>query len=62
MARIYKEPLYHKEGNIQKKALMMIMSIEGHIGIGDLLKEEDIQVKVEGHMIEEDIQIEDLLG
>ena len=40
---------------------MMIMSIEDHIGIGDPLKMGDIQVKVEGHLIEEDIQIEDLL-
>ena len=37
------------------------MSIEDHIGIGDSLKEEDIQVKVEGHLNEEDIWIEDLL-
>ena len=40
----------------------MIMSIEGHIGIRDPLKEGDIQVKVEGHLIEKDTQIEDLLG
>ena len=45
-----------------EKAVMMIMSIEDHIGIGDPLKEGDIQVKVEGHLIKEDIQIEDLLG
>ena len=59
---MYKEPLYHKEGNIQEKAAMMIMSIEDHIGIGNPLKEGDIQLKVEGHLIEEDTQIEDLLG
>ena len=41
---------------------MMIMLIEDHIGIGDPLKEGDIPVKVEGHLIEEDTQIEDLLG
>ena len=51
-----------KNGNIQEKAVMMIMLIEDHIGIGDPLKEGDIQVKVEGHLIEEDTQIEDLLG
>ena len=38
-AQIYKEPPYHEEGNIQEKAVMMIMSIEDHIGIGDPLKE-----------------------
>ena len=41
---------------------MMIMLIEDHIGISDLLKEGDIPVKVEGHLIKEDTQIEDLLG
>ena len=41
---------------------MMLMSIEDHIGIGDPLKEGDIQVKVEGHLNKEDIWIEDLLG
>ena len=59
---MYKEPPYHKGGNIQEKVVMMIMLIEGHIGIGDPLREGDIQVKVEGHLIEEDIWIEDLLG
>ena len=59
---MYKEPPYHKEGNIQEKAVMMILSIEDHIGIRDPLKEGDIQVKVEGHLIEGDTQIEDLLG
>ena len=39
----------------------MIMSIEDHIGIRDPLKEEDIQVKVEGHLIKDDIWREDLL-
>ena len=41
---------------------MVIMSIEDHIGIRDPLKEEGIQVKVEGYLIKEDIWIEDLLG
>ena len=40
---------------------MMIMFIEGHIGIRDPLREGDIQIRVEGHLIEEDILIEDLL-
>ena len=40
---------------------MMIMSIEDHIGIRDPLKEGDIQVRVEGHLVKEDIWI-DLLG
>ena len=41
---------------------MMIMLIEDHIGIGDPLKEGNIPVKVESHLIKEDTQIEDLLG
>ena len=41
---------------------MMTMLIEDHIGIGDPLKEGDIPFKVEGHLIEEDTPIEDLLG
>ena len=55
---MYKEPQYHEEGNIQEKAVMMIMLIVDHIGIGHLLKEGDTPVKVEGHLIEEDIHIE----
>ena len=62
VAITYKEPLYHEEGNIQEKAVMMRMSIEDHIGIRDPLKEGGIQVRVEGHLIKEDIWIEDLLG
>ena len=38
------------------------MLIEGHIEIKDLLKEEGIQIKVEGHLIKEDTLIEHLLG
>ena len=41
---------------------MMIMSVEDHIGIRDPLKEGDIQVKVEGHLIKGVIWIEHLLG
>ena len=58
VAHTYKEPPYHEEENIQEKAVMMIMPIEDNIGIRDPLKEEDIQIKVEGHLIEEDIPIE----
>ena len=36
---------------------MIIIPIEDHIGIGDPLKEEGTQVKVEGHPNEEDILI-----
>ena len=59
---MYRKPPYHKEGNIQEKAVMMIMLIEDHIRIGDPLKEGDILVKVEGQLIKEDTQIEYLLG
>ena len=37
------------------------MLIEDHIVIGDPLREGDIPVKVEGHLIKEDTWIEDLL-
>ena len=40
---------------------MMIMLVEGLIEIGDPLREGDIQIKVEGHLIE-DTLIENLLG
>ena len=40
---------------------MLIMLVEDHIGIRDPLKEGDILVKVEGHLIKEDTQIEDLV-
>ena len=59
---MYEEPPYQEEGNIQEKVVMMIMLIEGHIEIGDPLKEGDIQIKVEGHLIKEDILVEGLLG
>ena len=57
-AHIFKGPPYCKEGNIQERAVMMVISTEDHIEIGDPLKEGDIQVKVEGHWIEEDIPME----
>ena len=57
-----KEPPYQEGGNIQEKVVMMIMLIEGHIEIKDALTEGEIQMKVEGHLIKEDILIEDLLG
>ena len=59
---MYKEPPYHEGGNIQEKVVMMIMLIEGNMAIGDPLRVGDIQIKVEGHLIEDNIQIEDLLG
>ena len=40
---------------------MMIISIEDHIEIEDPLKEVGIPVRMEGHLIEEDTQIEGLL-
>ena len=40
---------------------MMMMIIEGHIGIEDPLREGDIQIKVEGSLTKEDTLIEDLL-
>ena len=57
-APIFKRPPYHKERNIQERAVMMIISTRDHIEIGDPLKEGDIQVKVESHWIAEDILIE----
>ena len=39
----------------------MMMTIEGHIEIGDSLREGDIKIKVEDPQTEEDIQMEDLL-
>ena len=59
---MYKEPPYQEGENIQEKVVVMIMLIEGHIEIRDPLREGDIQINVEGHLIEEDILIEDLLG
>ena len=59
---MYKEPPYQEGGNIQEKVVMIIMIVEGHIEIRDPLREGDIQIKVEGHLIKEDILIEDLLG
>ena len=57
-APIFKGPSYHKEGNTLDRVVRMIIPIGDHIGIGDPLKEEDIQVRVEGHLIKEDIPIE----
>ena len=39
----------------------MMMTIEGHIEIGDPLREGNIQIKVEDPLTKEDILIEDLL-
>ena len=41
---------------------MILIMIGEHIEIEDPLKEGDIIVKMEGHQIEEDAQIEDTLG
>ena len=57
-----KEPPYQEGGNIQEKVVMMTKLLEGHIEIEDYLREGDIQIKVEGHLIKEDTLIEDLLG
>ena len=54
-----KEPPHQEGGNIQEKVAMMI--IEGHIEIGDPLREGDIPIKVEDPLTEEDTLIEDLL-
>ena len=51
-AHMYKEPPYQEGGNIQEKVVMMIMLVEGHIEIRDPLREGDIQIKVEGHLIQ----------
>ena len=59
---MYEEPPYQEGGNIQEKVVMMTILIEGHIEIKDPLREGDIQIKVEGHLIKEDTLIEDLLG
>ena len=59
---MYKEPPYQEGGNIQEKVVMMTMVIEDHIEIKDPLREEDIKIKVESHLIKEDNLIGDLLG
>ena len=59
---MYKEPPYQEGGNIQEKVVMMIMLVEGHIEIEDPLKEGDIKIKVEGHLIKEDTLVKYLLG
>ena len=56
-APIFKGPPFCKEGNTPERVVMMIISTGDHIGIRDCLKEEDIQVRVEGHLMEEDIPI-----
>ena len=58
---MYKEPPYQEEGNTQEKVVMMTMLIEGHIEIKDSLREGNIQIKVEGHLIGKDTLIGDLL-
>ena len=41
----------------RERVVMMIIPIGDHIGIRDPLKEEGIQVRVEGYLIKEDISI-----
>ena len=55
-----KEFLHQEGGNIQEEVAMMMIT-EGHIEIGDPLREGDIQIKVEDLLMEEDTLIEDLL-
>ena len=57
-AHIFKGPLHHKEGNILERVVMVIILIGDHIEIEDPLKERDIQAKVEGCQIKENILIE----
>ena len=59
---MYEEHPYQEGGNIQEKVVMMIILTEGHIEIRDPLREGDIQIKVGGHLIKEDILVEDRLG
>ena len=47
-----------KKGNIQESVVMMIIPTGDHIEIRDPLKEGDIQIKVEGHWIKQDIPTE----
>ena len=56
-APIFKGPPYCEEGNTPERVVMMIIPTGDHIEIGDPLKEEGIQVRVEGHLIKEDIPI-----
>ena len=59
-AHIYKRLPYPEGGNIQEEMATM-MTIEGHIEIGDPLREGDIQTKVGDPPTEEYTLIEDLL-
>ena len=52
--------LYQEAENIQEEMAIM-MVLEGHIEIGDPLREGDIQTKVGDLLTEEDTLIEDLL-
>ena len=55
---MYKILLCQEGDNIQKRAVMMIISIMDHIGSKDPLKEEDITDKMKGHLIKMVIQRE----
>ena len=41
---------------------MILIVIDDHTEIEDLLKEEDTKIRMGGHQIEEAIRIEDILG
>ena len=58
---IFEGLLHHVEGNILVRVVMMLIVIEDHMEIKDLLKEEDIKVKMGDHQTEEDIRMEDTL-
>ena len=49
------------EGGNIKEEMVMMMIIEGHAEIKDLLREEDIQTKVADCLTKEDILAEDFL-
>ena len=53
--------LPHQEGGSIQEEMAMMMIIEGHIEIGDPLREGDIQIKMEDPLTEENTQIEDPL-
>ena len=44
------------------RVVMILIVVEEHMEIEDLLKEEDTKVRMGGHQIEEAIRIEDTLG
>ena len=53
--------LLHQEGENIQEGMVMMMIIEGHIEIGDPLREGDIQIKVGDPLTKEGTLIENLL-